>query len=216
MYIINVNDKDVNDDTICQMMNSIGGSGNKILLFEDIDSAFADKEKVKFEEKVDMAIKSSGTTNGIPQYTQNPDRKYLTYAGLLNALDGVLSSHHGVITIMTTNYIEKLGDALIRPGRIDHRYMLGTCDYEQICKMTHYIVTKSLELIKTNHLETLSTDTKKYDDDYLEKHVGLFAEKLVDDKKESKIKPCQLQQYILKYIENPDELFQNYGELLKN
>ena len=33
MYIINVNDKDVNDDTICQMMNSIGGSGNKILLF---------------------------------------------------------------------------------------------------------------------------------------------------------------------------------------
>lgn len=209
MYIINVNDKDVNDDTICQMINSIGGSGNKILLFEDIDSAFADKEKVKFEEKSDKS-------NSIAQATHISDRKYLTYAGLLNALDGVLSSHHGVITIMTTNYIDKLGDALIRPGRIDHRYMLGTCDYEQIYNMTHYIVTKSLDLIQTNHLENLLTDTKKYDDKYLEKYVGLFASKLVNENKESKIKPCQLQQYILKYIENPDELFEHYEELLKN
>lgn len=216
MYIINVNDKDVNDDSIQYMMNSIGGSGNKILLFEDIDSAFADKEKVKFEEKIDITNKTTGYTNGVAQNSYNSDRKFLTYAGLLNALDGVLSSHHGVITIMTTNYIEKLGDALIRPGRIDHRYMLGTCDYEQICKMTHYIVTKSLELIKTNHLETLSTDTKKYDDEYMEKNVSLFSSKLVDDKKESKIKPCQLQQYVLKYIENPDELFEHYEELLKS
>ena len=43
-------------------------------------------------------------------------QKYLTYSGLLNALDGVLSNQNGVITIMTTNHIEKLGDAFLRPG----------------------------------------------------------------------------------------------------
>lgn len=216
MYIINVNDKDVNDDSIIYMLNSIGGSGNKILLFEDIDSAFTDKEKVKFEEKLEYTTSVVSQKEGAVPMTNNSSRKYLTYAGLLNALDGVLSSQHGVITIMTTNYIDKLGDALIRPGRIDHRYVLGTCDYEQICKMTKFIVAKSLELINTNQLETLSVDAKKYSDEYLNEHIEIFAKKLIDDKKESTVKPCQLQQYVLKYIENPDEIFGHYEELLKN
>jgi ATP-dependent 26S proteasome regulatory subunit len=42
----------------------------------------------------------------------------LTLSCLLNILDGVLEAP-GRIVVMTTNYIEKLDSALIRPGRID-------------------------------------------------------------------------------------------------
>jgi chaperone BCS1 len=42
----------------------------------------------------------------------------LTLSCLLNLLDGVLEAP-GRIVVMTTNYIEKLDSALIRPGRID-------------------------------------------------------------------------------------------------
>ena len=42
----------------------------------------------------------------------------LTLSCLLNLLDGVLEAP-GRIVVMTTNYIEKLDGALIRPGRID-------------------------------------------------------------------------------------------------
>jgi len=42
----------------------------------------------------------------------------LSFSGLLNAIDGV-SSQEGRIIVMTTNFIEKLDPALIRPGRVD-------------------------------------------------------------------------------------------------
>lgn len=43
---------------------------------------------------------------------------------MLNALDGVASSD-GRIVIMTTNYIERLDAALIRPGRVDVKQFIG-------------------------------------------------------------------------------------------
>lgn len=44
----------------------------------------------------------------------------LTFSGVLNAIDGIYAGH-GRILIMTTNNIEQLDAALIRPGRIDHK-----------------------------------------------------------------------------------------------
>ncbi len=45
-------------------------------------------------------------------------------SGILNALDGI-SISHGRVVIMTTNHIEKLDAALLRPGRIDVKLELG-------------------------------------------------------------------------------------------
>ena len=65
-----------------------------ILLLEDIDALF--KEDRKAEEFKNM----------------------ITFSGLLNCLDGICF-REGLITIMTTNYKNKLDSALNRPGRID-------------------------------------------------------------------------------------------------
>ncbi|KAI1752007.1 P-loop containing nucleoside triphosphate hydrolase protein [Xylaria castorea] len=51
-------------------------------------------------------------------------RPKCTLSGILNALDGI-GSHEGRIVLMTTNFIDKLDPALIRPGRIDKRVYLG-------------------------------------------------------------------------------------------
>lgn len=64
-----------------------------LLIIEDIDTMFCGREN---------KIKDS----------------QLTFSGLLNVLDG-LSSASGIITIITTNHLEKLDPALIRSGRID-------------------------------------------------------------------------------------------------
>jgi chaperone BCS1 len=42
----------------------------------------------------------------------------VTFSGFLNALDGVASGEERLI-FMTTNHVEKLDPALIRPGRVD-------------------------------------------------------------------------------------------------
>lgn len=54
----------------------------------------------------------------------------LTLSGILNALDGVASSD-GRIVFMTTNYIDRLDSALIRPGRVDVKQYIGhATDYQ--------------------------------------------------------------------------------------
>lgn len=42
----------------------------------------------------------------------------ITFSGFLNALDGVASGEERIV-FMTTNHLEKLDPALIRPGRVD-------------------------------------------------------------------------------------------------
>lgn len=58
----------------------------------------------------------------------------VTLSGLLNALDGV-HSPIGAMYFMTTNHMDKLDSALIRPGRIDVRVLLDIAGVEQMTEM---------------------------------------------------------------------------------
>lgn len=251
IYIIDVNNEAVNDDSIANILNSISGSGNRIVLFEDIDSAFAEKEIVKNQKRNllkdkytnDQNPKTDTDTSGKeklkeklkekPEYPSRdifPNRKYLTYSGLLNALDGVLTSQHGTIVIMTTNYKEKLGDALIRPGRIDFHIELTYCDRHQIIEMTSSMINKAYEIIKNvseshtrKRMHTL-IDKINFNNPYnkieLDEKINTFADNIMNKsfKKNnsnelSLIKPCELQVYILRYLNDVDNVFDNYEEL---
>ena len=47
---------------------------------------------------------------------------------LLNAIDGVGAAADGRILFITTNRVEALDDALVRPGRCDRSFYLGAAD----------------------------------------------------------------------------------------
>jgi chaperone BCS1 len=228
IYIININDKSVNDDSIIEILNTLPGNNEyKIVLFEDIDSAFSDKEILAVESKVtsdSKRINKNNIKNNKKQKDNNEDnnnnnnnidndninnsiettttQKYLTYSGLLNALDGVLSNQKGIITIMTTNYIEKLGSALIRPGRIDKAFELTYCVHEQVITMLNY-------MISTYNTHINATVTNEYKS-YIDAKIIDFADKLEG----SQVKPSKLQFYVLKYLDDLERLFDQYEELL--
>ena len=70
---------------------------------------------------------SSGTGGGWGSmygsaYALKRDR--LNLSGLLNVLDGVVDTPERIV-VMTTNHPEILDPALIRPGRIDQKLLLG-------------------------------------------------------------------------------------------
>lgn len=77
-----------------------------IIVLEDVDALFDEDRKAK-----------AGTS--------------LSFSGMLNALDGILSAE-GVFTIMTTNHLEKLDKALIRGGRVDRRFEFKRPTQQQI------------------------------------------------------------------------------------
>lgn len=76
-------------------------------------------------EDVDAVSLEASTQHGLSR---------LTLSGLLNALDGVGSSEERLIC-MTTNHYSKLAPALIRPGRIDVKYLIDLADSDQIRRM---------------------------------------------------------------------------------
>ena len=51
-------------------------------------------------------------------------------SGLLNAINGVVAPDDRILFI-TTNHIDQLDPALIRPGRIDHIFKIGYADRHQ-------------------------------------------------------------------------------------
>jgi chaperone BCS1 len=61
----------------------------------------------------------------------------ITFSGLLNAIDGVTSTTSQRLIFMTTNHLDKLDPALIRPGRIDLSLQIG-----------HATLYQTLELFK--------------------------------------------------------------------
>jgi hypothetical protein len=218
IWTFNLNDPEINDDSIVTLLNLISSSNRKILLFEDIDSAFANKEKIKIETR-------NGENGDGNDLLPTKDGGYLTYSGLLNALDGVSSIHTGVFTIMTTNYKEKLGDAILRPGRVDIIMQLYECNYEQIESMMRKLINDMLSIkreIIASKKEADADDEEdikvleKYEEGNLRSSISDFANIMVNREGKSGIRPCYLQQYIFSNIRNIDDIFTNVTNLVKD
>lgn len=104
IYVMNLGSLD-DDDDLFKAITDI--DDNAIILMEDIDCAIGESRSQK----------KSG----------------ITMAGLLNALDGVLTPDNKIF-IMTTNHPEKLDPALIRPGRADVHEVIGLLNKESQIK----------------------------------------------------------------------------------
>lgn len=90
VYVMNLNSFE-NDGYLIRAFSML--NSNVVLLIEDIDRAFVQRENK--ESKV-------------------------SFSTLLNSFDGALC-RDGMITVITTNHIDKLDEALIRDGRVDVR-----------------------------------------------------------------------------------------------
>ncbi len=83
-----------------------------VILMEDIDTVGASSKR-----QADTVEESA---------TKEPK---VTLGGLLNAVDGIVDSD-GRIVVMTTNHIQKIDPALLRPGRVDLSLELGFMNAE--------------------------------------------------------------------------------------
>jgi len=116
IYAINLND--FNDRTLKSAVNDV--PPNAVLLFEDIDCMQSGKARTPVMEVAkEQAAKESGEKK-----EDLLDRLGVTLSGLLNVLDGFYAPEN-VLFVMTTNRIEALDPALLRPGRIDYKLYLG-------------------------------------------------------------------------------------------
>ncbi|KDN72315.1 putative mitochondrial chaperone bcs1 [Colletotrichum sublineola] len=97
-----------------------------VVLLEDVDAVGTTQSRDADANESDLGSEVSRGSSKPPGT--------LSLSGLLNVLDGV-ASQEGCVLIMTTNHIEHLDDALIRPGRVDKKIKFQLADAEVAKKL---------------------------------------------------------------------------------
>ncbi|KZV88770.1 P-loop containing nucleoside triphosphate hydrolase protein [Exidia glandulosa HHB12029] len=183
-----------------------------ILTLEDIDCAFPDRKRSgRAELQQDERPPASGSSEGDqapntgadaavatipgaaprPRGDPNITASSVTLSGLLNVIDGVWSEE-GRIIIATTNHIENLDPALIRPGRLDVRVEYKACTRDQAERMfTRFF--------------------PKVDEERLKEMALQFATTLPD----GMFSAAALQGYLLNWKNNPLGAIENAAEFVK-
>ena len=121
--------------------------------------------------------------------SNDESRNMITFSGILNALDGI-TTRDNMICFITTNYKQHLDSALIRPGRVDSIFRF---DY----------------VIKEQVIDIFTAFTERGD------KAQLFYDEL--SRFNINISASLLQQYLLKYIDEPDinKVIDNIDEIKK-
>ena len=83
-----------------------------------------------------------------------PAKDQLNLTGLLNVLDGVVDSPKRIV-IMTTNHVEHLDPALIRPGRIDKKLLLCFMQGPDVVAMLEHYFQLSLDENQKRRVEEI-------------------------------------------------------------
>jgi len=121
VYIINLSD--FTDRSLMSAVNQV--PAHSVLLFEDIDCMKGSQPRAVTDSV--SGPNASATLNTKENVSA---QNGVTLSGLLNVLDGFYAPT-GVLFVMTTNHVEKLDPALLRPGRIDYKLCLGRASDHQ-------------------------------------------------------------------------------------
>ncbi|KAF1734510.1 Mitochondrial chaperone BCS1 [Beauveria bassiana] len=109
--MINLSEMGMTDDKLAYLLTKL--PKRTLLLLEDADAAFTNRRQRD-------ADGYSGAS--------------VTFSGLLNALDGIAAGEER-LAFLTTNHIDRLDPALIRPGRVDMMTRIGEATRYQASEM---------------------------------------------------------------------------------
>ena len=100
--VLNLSERGLTDDRLNHLLSVVPRC--TLVLLEDADSAFSNRR---------VQTDNDGYRGA-----------NVTFSGLLNALDGVSSAEERLL-FLTTNHVESLDAALVRPGRVDMTVEIG-------------------------------------------------------------------------------------------
>ncbi|KAM0323882.1 hypothetical protein ACHAQA_008463 [Verticillium albo-atrum] len=152
-----------------------------VVLLEDIDAVWVDR------------------TNPRPSGQDGNLTPNCTLSGLLNVLDGV-GSQEGRIVIMTTNRPEQLDSALVRPGRVDMKVLLGNISQKSAAEM--FVRMFSPDLGCTSDLDM--------------DEIKLLATQFAAEIPDNTLTPSQLQGFFQLHLESPHDAATSIGSWVQH
>lgn len=150
------------DEKVKDMFNLLPFNG--IILIEDIDTFNISNSRI------------SSLDNENSQHYTNDKLGFSSLSGLLNCIDGIGAAENRIL-VATTNHVEKLDPALIRPGRFELILKIGNLNEETSKKMfnkfypNHILPTDIVikENISPAYFQTIAIENKDNPSKLLEK-----------------------------------------------
>lgn len=134
IYAVSLNSSSVTEDGLATLFQDL--PLRCIVLMEDIDAAGLTRKR-----NHEGAAEADEPNDGPQRKRKGEPPGGISLAAVLNVIDGVASSE-GRILVMTTNHIEKLDKALIRPGRVDMIVSIGLASKEGVWGIFKTIYTR--------------------------------------------------------------------------
>lgn len=200
IYIVSLSSKGLNEENLASLFTEL--PTHCIVLLEDIDTVGITHSREKADGDDDEKTSDDNNDSSTGQ---------LTLSGLLNILDGV-AAQEGRLLIMTTNHIEKLDKALIRPGRIDMMVPFKLADREMAASIFRAIYSPFENELSTKHV--LDGTNEKLDPEELQKkmqahlrnleaEVDVLAEEFAALIPEDEFSPAEVQGLLLRHKLQP-------------
>ncbi|KKO97013.1 mitochondrial chaperone BCS1 [Trichoderma harzianum] len=116
IYIVSLSSINATEEGLTSLFSNL--PTRCLVLLEDIDTAGLTHTREEPDAMPAPVAAPNPSAPTPPSGSNTGSGGRLSLSGLLNILDGV-ASQEGRLLVMTTNHIEKLDKALIRPGRVD-------------------------------------------------------------------------------------------------
>jgi len=210
IYSISLASKFVDDSFLERAVSAIPKQA--IFLIEDIDCAFPSREELDEREENSYFSFSRRRTNSGKPVSQ------VTLSGLLNVLDGV-GSDEGKIFFATTNYIENLDPALLRPGRIDRKVQYYFADKTQAKALfirfypaSHTTLSSELSISPSGSEVVSEKSPAVMNISERQSAMVELAEKFASQVPEREFSTAELQGYLLSCKKNPERAVSGVDE----
>jgi mitochondrial chaperone BCS1 len=164
IYMINLNSNTITEDGLAALFQSL--PRKCIVLLEDVDAAgMTASRRSEIEKGTCSNINDLGkcVKDELKRAKEEDKKARISLSGLLNVIDGV-AAQEGRILVMTTNHLDHLDSALIRPGRVDFSIGFGRADLATVREIFCRIYSKledDMPMRQPNEIPSSSNPSKK-------------------------------------------------------
>ncbi|KAL9127582.1 MAG: hypothetical protein Q9217_003579 [Psora testacea] len=178
LYVVPINNPQITQEALAKMFRRLHDPC--MVLLEDID-----------------ALNATTTERGSSKTSQSG---HISLSTLLNALDGV-TTKEGIILIMTSNHLEAIDEALIRPGRIDLKVEFTNVNKAQLIDL--FLLTYLSDTSEKTHNASATNNENIFTPSVNDEDIHKLAEQFSNVLPSSRFTVEEVQGYLFHHKTDP-------------
>jgi len=210
VYCLSLAEPSITEEDLIELFDEL--PDRCLVLLEDIDSAglTATRDAVHPNRKQLAQQQQESNHDDTDGLKMNNMGGHISLSGLLNVIDGV-ASQEGRLLIMTTNHVDALDKALLRPGRVDVRIHFDMATSAHAENMFLQAFTSSGT---SDHDDSISDVTKDptLEEKEPEERVRKLARTFSSEIPEGLLSPAEVQGFLMNWKRSPEDAVANVRE----